>query len=248
MRELDTRGSAKEAASCAGYIAKYATKSTEAVGGLMYRLEASDVDAAEGAPARPALRRVRVDGSAATGICSRCGCAGGRTRSGSAGTASPRAAATRRRSRRCARRGTSTSLRRGRRAARPRAAMLRRWHYSGSGYRTLGDAWLAESGRKRAVEQRRVAREELRTDGGARSKGDEGEAVSQTRQGERYITAREVGAIGSGSRRRRSCATTARAGSRAGGCRGRSARCASCGARSRRSGTATASSRSGDAA
>ena len=45
VRELDTRGSAEEAASCAGYIAKYATKSTEAVGGLMYRLERRDVDA-----------------------------------------------------------------------------------------------------------------------------------------------------------------------------------------------------------
>ena len=60
VRELDTRGSAKDAASCAGYIAKYATKSTEAVGGLMYRLEASDIAAAEAAPARPPLRRVRV--------------------------------------------------------------------------------------------------------------------------------------------------------------------------------------------
>ena len=36
-----TRG---EAASCAGYIAKYATKSTEAVGGLMHRLSARDVE------------------------------------------------------------------------------------------------------------------------------------------------------------------------------------------------------------
>ena len=39
----------------------------------------------------------------------------------------------------------------------------RRWSCDGIGYRTLGDAWLAESGRKRAVEQRRIAREELRT-------------------------------------------------------------------------------------
>ena len=46
---------------------------------------------------------------------------------------------------------------------RDRSCDVRRWHYSGSGYRTPGDAWLAESGRKRAVEQRRVAREELRT-------------------------------------------------------------------------------------
>ena len=37
-----------------------------------------------------------------------------------------------------------------------------RWHYSGTGYRLMGDAYLAEWGRKRALEQRRVAREELR--------------------------------------------------------------------------------------
>ena len=43
-------------------------------------------------------------------ICARCGCGGGRTRSGSAGTASPRAAATRPRSPRCAGRATSTQL------------------------------------------------------------------------------------------------------------------------------------------
>ena len=43
---------------------------------------------------------------------------------------------------------------------------------------------------------------------------------------------------GSGCRRTRSCATTARAGSRAGGCRARSGRCGSCGARSRRRGPA----------
>ncbi len=43
-----------------------------------------------------------------------------------------------------------------------RDCQLRRWRYSGSGYRTLGDAWLAESGRKRALDERRVAREELR--------------------------------------------------------------------------------------
>src|SRR4051812_1246650 len=42
VRELDTRGA--EAAACAGYIAKYATKSTEAVGGLVYRLEVGDID------------------------------------------------------------------------------------------------------------------------------------------------------------------------------------------------------------
>ncbi len=38
----------------------------------------------------------------------------------------------------------------------------RRWTYTGRGYRTLGDAWLAESAAARAREQRRVAREEVR--------------------------------------------------------------------------------------
>ena len=124
-------------ASCAGYIAKYATKSTEAVGGLLYRLERERPRAAEGPAACPALRRVRVAARRRARICTSCGCGGGRTSSGSAGTASPRAAATRRRSRRCARRGTSTSC-----AAhgelRDRGARSGAGSYSGSGYRTLG--------------------------------------------------------------------------------------------------------------
>jgi uncharacterized membrane protein len=38
----------------------------------------------------------------------------------------------------------------------------RRWAFTGVGYRTLGDAWLAETAAARARERRRVAREELR--------------------------------------------------------------------------------------
>ena len=53
VRELDI-GSAADGALCAGYIAKYATKSTEAVGGLMYRLEQSDL---EHLKVRPHIRR-----------------------------------------------------------------------------------------------------------------------------------------------------------------------------------------------
>ncbi len=44
--ELETRpleAAAGEASKCAGYIAKYATKSTEVVGGLTYRLGAGDI-------------------------------------------------------------------------------------------------------------------------------------------------------------------------------------------------------------
>jgi len=38
---------------------------------------------------------------------------------------------------------------------------LRGWTFTGTGYRTLGDAWLAESARARAQERRRIARQEL---------------------------------------------------------------------------------------
>ena len=37
------------------------------------------------------------------------------------------------------------------------------WNYLGSGYQTTGEAWLAASAAARAREERRVAREELRT-------------------------------------------------------------------------------------
>jgi predicted DNA-binding transcriptional regulator AlpA len=50
VRELD----AETSGSTAGYIAKYATKSTEAVGGLLYRLEGDDLDRLK---VRPHVRR-----------------------------------------------------------------------------------------------------------------------------------------------------------------------------------------------
>jgi hypothetical protein len=37
------------------------------------------------------------------------------------------------------------------------------WHYLGSGYQSTGEAWLAASAAARAREERRIAREELRT-------------------------------------------------------------------------------------
>jgi hypothetical protein len=37
------------------------------------------------------------------------------------------------------------------------------WSYVGSGYQTTGEAWLAASAAARAREERRIAREELRT-------------------------------------------------------------------------------------
>jgi hypothetical protein len=47
------------------------------------------------------------------------------------------------------------------------------YRFTGTGYRTLGDAWLAESAAARAREQRRVAREELRTGPPGRIEGRE---------------------------------------------------------------------------
>src|SRR4051794_24269652 len=161
VRELDTRGA--EAASCAGYIAKYATKSTEAVGGLMYRLDASDlgrlrvrphvrryVETAWRLGAQPHLHGLRLRRWAhQLGFRGHCF-----TKSRRYST-------------------TFTALRRARHEhqlrrhgeLRDRDCEIGRWQYSGSGYRTLGDAWLAESGRKRALQERRIAREELRTVG-----------------------------------------------------------------------------------
>jgi hypothetical protein len=43
------------------------------------------------------------------------------------------------------------------------AIVIASWVYLGSGYATEGDRWLALSAAARAREQRRVAREELRT-------------------------------------------------------------------------------------
>ena len=49
-----TCGRARRGGACAGYIAKYATKSTEVVGGLMHRLDGARPRAAAGAAARAA--------------------------------------------------------------------------------------------------------------------------------------------------------------------------------------------------
>ena len=169
VRELDAQGSAKDAASCAGYIAKYATKSTEAVGGLMYRLDAADVQRLK---VRPHVRRFvecawRLGGYRHLHDLKLRRWAHSLGFRGHCFTKSRRYST------------TFTALREARhehqirRHAEPSAGVSRigRWSYSGSGYRTLGDAWLAESGRKRVLEERRVARDELRTasDEGRRS-------------------------------------------------------------------------------
>ena len=132
-----------------------------------------------GAP-RQAARRMwpsssgRAGSWAAAPSWRACGCGPGRTCSGSAATGRPRAAATP---------PPSTVLRRARVAfAKRRRArdgipldawgrpeddqaviVVATWTYVGAGYATEGERWLALSAAARAREQRRVAREELRT-------------------------------------------------------------------------------------
>ena len=171
VRELDT-SSAEDAALCAGYIAKYATKSTEAVGGLMYRLEQSDLEHLKVRPhirryvecawrlgRYPHLHELRLRRWAhQLGFRGHCF------------TKSRRYSTTFTALRQARHEHVLRRLHGGERRdpwGRPMSAGAceeqRRWSCDGIGYRKPGDAWLAESGRKRAVEQRRIAREELRT-------------------------------------------------------------------------------------
>jgi hypothetical protein len=170
VRELDTRGA--EAASCAGYIAKYATKSTEAVGGLMYPLDASDVQRLK---ARPHVRRL-VETAWRLGAHQHLHELRLRRWAHQLGFRGHCFTKSRRYS------TTFTRLRQARHEhilrrngqQRDPSSEIRRWAYAGSGYKTFGDAWLAESGRKRAFEQRRIAREELRTAPVCHRDGDRG--------------------------------------------------------------------------
>jgi hypothetical protein len=170
VRRLETASTTVEAARCASYIAKYATKSTEVVGGLTERLGAGDL---AGLRVRDHVRRY-------------IGCA---WRLG--GESHLRDLRLRRWAHTLGFRGhcftksrrystTFTALRQAR-----HEYVLRRLHPNGrrdpwgrlvdegasreqrrfrftGGYRTPGDAWLAECAAVRAREQRRVAREELR--------------------------------------------------------------------------------------
>jgi hypothetical protein len=160
-----------EAASCAGYVAKYATKSTEAVGGLLYRLSARDVENLRVRPhvgrmvrcawemaTRPHLRHLRLRRWAhALGFRGHCF-----TKSRRYSTTFTRLRQARHEHQ--LRRAHSGERRDpwGRPMSNGACAERRRWAFTGTGYRTLGDAWLAETAGARARERRRVAREELR--------------------------------------------------------------------------------------
>jgi hypothetical protein len=175
----DLRQSPHEAASCAAYIAKYATKSTEHVGGLTHRLSASDVERLRLRPhvrrmvlcawelaAEPCLRPLRLRRWAhALGFRGHCF------------TKSRRYSTTFRALRRARHDHVLARLHGGERRdpwgrswQEGRALELKRYAFAGVGHRTLGDAWLAETGAARASETRRIAREELR--GGFRDPTD----------------------------------------------------------------------------
>jgi hypothetical protein len=158
----------------AGYIAKYATKATEALGvSLDHRLSEAELDdldvpahvaelirACFELAARPALSRLRLRKWAhMLGF------------GGHFSTKSRRYSTTLGALRRAR---VSYAIRRRRGGALPldawgqpedeqTAIVVATWSYIGSGYQTTGEAWLAASAAARAREARQVAKEELRT-------------------------------------------------------------------------------------
>ena len=219
-----------------GYIAKYATKSTEAVGGLLYRARRRRHRAPARAPARAALRASARGDSAlraqlhplrlrrwAHSLGFRGHCFTKSRRYSTTFTALRQA------------RHEHVLRRNGERRDGTAAATCAAGTTAARGYRTPGDAWLAESGRKRArrAAARRARGTSHRSAVAGENRHEGRRQMSQSDGGGSDTSRRGRSPSGSGCRRTRSCATTARAGSRAGGCPGRSARCASCGARSR---------------
>jgi hypothetical protein len=171
-RQVDVRVLARsEAASCAGYIAKYATKSTEAVGGLLYRLSARDLEQLRVRPhvarmvrcawdlaTKPHLRALRLRRWAhALGFRGHCF-----TKSRRYSTTFTRLRQARHEHQLRQAHGGERRDPWGRRMSEGACAERRSWAFTGIGYRTLGDAWLAETAAVRARERRLVAREELR--------------------------------------------------------------------------------------
>ena len=251
VRPLDPGSSAAEAGACAGYIAKYATKSTEVVGGLTSRVGARDLPGLRGARSRAPLRRLRVaagpraasarPAAAAVGAHARVprallheepavlddvhGAAPGAPRARAAPPAPGRAAA----------------IRGAARERVARAASSERFAFTGIGYRTPGTrGWRsprppgarAAPGRARGASNRAAGAVQVWRESGR----------SEVEMGRRsaYITAREVGRAARAVGPTRSCATTARAASRGDGCGHDPAGPVPCGARSRRRGTASA--------
>jgi len=175
VRHVSGDGSGElSAEQVAGYVAKYATKSTEALGvTLDHRITAGDLDGLD-VPAhvaelvracwelggRPNLARLRLRAWAhMLGF------------GGHFATKSRRYSTTLGALRRAR---VAYAIRRRRGGALPldawgrpeddqAAVVIATWRYLGSGYQTTGEAWLAAMAAARAREERRIAKEELAT-------------------------------------------------------------------------------------
>jgi hypothetical protein len=159
-----------EASRTAGYIAKYATKSTELVGGLMHPLDATDlprltvrpharrlVECAWKLGGEPHLEQLRLRRWAhALGFRGHCF-----TKSRRYSTTFTRLREARHEHQLRGQYGGEPRDPWGRPISERASVERRQWALAGIGYRTLGDAWLAESGAKRRRDERRLAREEL---------------------------------------------------------------------------------------
>jgi hypothetical protein len=163
VRVLDLRGNLAEASRVAGYIAKYATKSTEDAGGVRYRIE--DAHELERLQCREHARRLitgawhagdqeHVDTKRIRRWAHQFGFGG------HCFTKSRRFSTTFKALREA--RAQHAADRAGETAAKSDHNLLdvSAWSYAGSGYRKAGDALLAASSHARAREHRRLAREE----------------------------------------------------------------------------------------
>jgi len=159
----------------AGYIAKYATKATESFGsGLDRRLSADDLDRLDGLPAhvaelvraawelggRPELKGLRL--RAWAHMLGFGGHWSTKSRRYSTTFTVLRRARVAFAKRRRARDGVPLDAW-GRPEDDQAVIVIASWTFVGSGYETEGERWLALSAAARAREERRVAREELRT-------------------------------------------------------------------------------------
>jgi hypothetical protein len=158
----------------AGYVAKYATKATEALGvTLDHRIGEVELEDLEVSAHVAELVRACFELAARPSL-SRLRLAKWAHMLGFGGHSRPRAAATPPPWGRC---GGPGHLRHPPPPPRPdppvgrlgapeddqAVIVVASWSYLGSGYQTTGEAWLAASTAARAREARRIAREELRT-------------------------------------------------------------------------------------
>jgi hypothetical protein len=159
----------------AGYIAKYATKATESFGiGLDRRLNADDLDCLDKLPAHVAKLvqaswelggRPEFDGLRLRAWAHMLGFGGHwstKSRRYSTTFTVLRRARVQFAKRRRARDGVPLDAW-GRPEDDQAVIVVASWVYVGSGYATEGERWLALSAAARAREERRIAREELRT-------------------------------------------------------------------------------------